>query len=230
MKGILAGLAVSDGRQIWLIEKNAVSGGYLLMNRQGKFDRSIISKDALPQSFYGFGSYRGYIWSKTLAIFGSVPFYGTGPDTFLLYFPNRDYIGRHSIGYDNTIIDRPHCWYLQMAVETGLLSAMAVSVFLMIYLMEVIRKTYKHFFTIIKKRDAQNRHSEWMTTAGIGLAVFSYMITAFANDSMIVSAPVFWILLGYGNALVIPATNDRNRLSHIPEKKPVHKTKKRGLI
>lgn len=33
---------------------------------------------------------------------------------------------------------------------------------------------------------------------GIFLGIFSYMIAGFANDSMIVLSPVFWILLGIG--------------------------------
>jgi len=111
---------------------------------------------------------------------------GTGPDTFSLFFPNNDYGGRHRIGQDGVIYNKPHCWYLQMAAETGLLSALVMVAFLVLYLVGVGRN--------IKKISDRRRY---IRLGAMALAAGLYLLTALVNDSMVVSAPVFWCILGY---------------------------------
>jgi len=173
------------------------------MNRDNNLTESVISEDAFPDSFYGFASDRGYIWSKTIAKLHTTILYGTGPDTFPLYFPNNDYVARHLIKDDHIIINKPHNWYLQMAAETGVISATIMIVFLIYYLWNTFKKEITS--EALKKTDnmttRQKNHSRSINT-GIGLSILAYMIAALANDSMVVCAPVFWIILGYGSGII----------------------------
>ena len=183
------GYVFYDGDYAWFLCQN--EGRYQLLNHQGVLADSVISPDALPPSSYGFASYRGYVWSKTIAGLARVPFLGTGPDTFSLFFPNNDYAGRHQIGQDDVIYNKPHCWYLQMAAETGLLSAFIMTVYLVLYLLR-----FSKILSCIGDRNL------FFTGLGFLLGPALYMITGLANDSMIVTAPVFWALLGLGEGIL----------------------------
>lgn len=194
--------ALYDGTDIWLIGKETDDDGYFLMTRNNVFAESVISEDAFPYEFYGFASDRGYIWSKTIAKLKTVTLIGTGPDTFPLFFPNNDYVSRHLMGEDDTIINKPHNWYLQMSSETGLLSAMVIVIYLIYFLWNTIKTESSYALlpqegSLHEKRDSYSR----IMNAGVGLSILSYMIAALANDSMLVCAPVFWVVLGFGSAL-----------------------------
>lgn len=201
--GLNAGYAVCDGSDVWLIIKDPDGDGYRLLNRQGKPDQSIISKDAFPQSFYGFASFRGHIWSKTMAKLGSVALIGTGPDTFALYFPNNDYVSRHRTGQDELIVNKPHCWFLQMAAETGIISALLIIVYLLYFFIITLKTESVN----LKEKEINPRiilsdSPDTIMALASALSVFTYVVAGLANDSMVVCAPVFWIILGYGSALI----------------------------
>ena len=195
------GYALYDGSDIWLIVKDPQEGTYVMMNRQGFFSKSIISEDAFPPSFYGFASKRGYIWSKTIPRLKSSIFIGKGPDMFPLVFPNQDYIARHLVGEDDTFINKPHNWYLQMSSETGVLSAFLTILYLLYYLWQRYRTDCFLASRPGEKRDRAYLRSCRILNAGAGLSVLAYMISALVNDSMVLCAPLFWVILGLGSAL-----------------------------
>lgn len=201
---MMTGCALCDGKDVWLICKDLDENGYRLMNRQGKTDKSIISDDSFPESFYGFASFRGYIWSKTIAKIGNVVLIGTGPDTFSLFFPNNDYVSRHRTGQDDILVNKPHCWYLQMAAETGIFSSLSVIVYLIYFFIYIFKSQFVS--------TAGTKEPSWIfisdspaaiMSLAAGLSVFAYVVTGLANDSMVVCAPIFWILLGYGSGLML---------------------------
>ncbi len=187
--GEIKGYVFYDGDHAWFLCRK--DGGYRLINHQGILAESVISPDAFPASVYGFASFRGYVWSKTIAGLPEVAFLGTGPDTFSLFFPNNDYAARHQIGQDDVIYNKPHCWYLQMAAETGLLSALFVTGCLFLYLIR-----------FLKRLSGTRNRNQFYTGLAFLLGPALYMITGLANDSMILTAPAFWALLGIGEGIL----------------------------
>jgi O-antigen ligase len=135
------------------------------------------------------GSSRAYIWSRTLPLLKDTIFIGHGPDTYAMYFPQEDVIGKLKF-FNNPkiIVDKPHNLYLQVAVNTGIISLLALLYLWGDYIFSS--------FILYNNSDL----SSWKNRLGIALmgAVTAYLIAGFFNDSVISVAPVFWILLGLG--------------------------------
>lgn len=136
-----------------------------------------------------FASMRGYIWSRSIPLLKNNIIIGGGPDTYVMQFPQHDYIGKlRAFDMVGEIIDKPHNMYLQVGINTGVVSLIALLFLVVYYLYSSLRK-------FLKKEE----HSETVLI-GIGLfaAVLGYCIAALANDSLVSVAPVFWIILGLG--------------------------------
>ena len=134
-------------------------------------------------------SYRGHIWDMTIPFLGKHVFMGSGANTYMLEYPQDDYIGQKYI-YANGYEVKAHCWYLQQWVETGLIGTIALFIFLMWYVVQSIH---------IYRRANLHESLSWI---GFGLfaAVLVYLIAGIANDSNVCTAPVFWGMLGLGLA------------------------------
>ncbi len=145
-----------------------------------------------------FASRRGYIWSRTIPLLGKNLFLGSGPNTFVYEFPNDDYVGMKNVGYDGAIVTKPHNMFMQIFVQTGLLSLIAFLVLYAFYFAECIRLYLKktEYGTIER------------LGVGIALGTFGYLVTGLANDSTVAVAPLYWCLLGVGMAV-----NRYNRLT-----------------
>jgi O-antigen ligase len=116
---------------------------------------------------------------------------GSGADTFAIAFPQQDYVGIYNAGFDSQFVSKPHNMYLQMGVQTGVLSLIAFLVFYGMYFISSIRLYIKGHF------------NSYFAQIGVGVFVgtFGYMITGIANDSTIAVAPMFWTLMGLGIAI-----------------------------
>lgn len=143
---------------------------------------------ALLQNKSSLANGRGYIWDKTIPLLKNYLFVGSGADTFALVYPNGDFVDKYNNGYDNMIISKPHCLYLQIAVQSGVLSLVCFLVFYIWYFISSLRLYFKQ------------RIDNPLVAAGFGilLGTLGYMISALANDSTITVAPVYWGLLGVG--------------------------------
>lgn len=143
-----------------------------------------------------FASRRGYIWSRTLPLVLDHVLIGCGPDNFVLEFPNDDFVGMGNNNYEGQMVTKPHNMYLQIAVQTGLLSLLA---FLFMYV--------AYFVTAIKTL----WNKEFKTIHYISLACligsFGYMVAGIANDSTVAMAYLFFAILGMGVALNIKIAN-----------------------
>lgn len=143
----------------------------------------------------GFATNRGYIWSRTLPLLKDTLLLGTGADTYALYFPQEDYAGRYNIGsFSNTtdvVVDKPHNMYLGTAVQTGVLSMIALLAIYVLYLVESVKLYRKHTYT------------GFMDYIGVGilLAVIGYLVAGLANDTTIQMMPAVYIFLGMGFAI-----------------------------
>lgn len=172
----------------WSFFKDA-DNGYRYVNGLGKAD------DLKKVERFGFyntesiGSGRGYIWSRSIPILKDTIFLGTGPDTFILAFPQSDYVGKaNNCKTPYTIIEKPHNFYLMTGIQTGILSLLALLSFCALYLVQSFR--------IYRK----NTLSSFRNRMGFGcfLAVISFMISGLFNDSSLQTSPVFYVLLGLG--------------------------------
>jgi O-antigen ligase len=118
---------------------------------------------------------RVYVWRKTMEIIApSTVFYGYGPGAFTMEFPNDDAKGKIAQGWTpETVVDRPHNFYLQVLHASGGLSLIALLVLFAGFLLE-------------------------SKEVAINAAVLSYLVNVFFTDSCTSVAPLFWILLGTG--------------------------------
>ena len=134
-------------------------------------------------------SSRGFIWSRSLPMIKDTMFIGHGPDTYALFFPQDDVSGKiKAYGMPYIAVDNPHNMYLQMAINTGLLSFIAFLIFVCWFIIEAIRLYFKP------------KNNNLYSKVGIGcmLAVIGFLVAGLANDSTISVSPVFWIVIGTG--------------------------------
>lgn len=152
--------------------------------------------DIIKAESFGFqgrekwGSNRGYIWSRSIPMIKDTIILGHGPDTFEMYFPQNDYVAKmRYMESIYTVVDKPHNLYLQIAINTGVISLIAFLVFVAWYFMYSLKLYFKGIF------------NEYFA-AGVAClaAVASFLVSSLANDSTISVSLAFWTILGVGIA------------------------------
>ena len=136
------------------------------------------------------GSYRGYIWSRSIPLLKDTILLGHGPDTFALVFPQNDYVAK--MKYVNDIylyVDKPHNFYLQVGINSGILSLLALLAFIGWYYFSSLRMYIK---------GAINKF--FIPGVACLVGVTSFLVSSLANDSTVSVSPIFWILIGTGIA------------------------------
>src|SRR5690606_8579420 len=106
----------------WFFTNQTGDGSYYYMNNYGRPDKIITAPHALFSGYEGYASGRGYIWSRTLPLLKKHIILGSGADTYMIAFPQQDYVGLSNYGYGDQLVTKPHNLYLQVGVQTGLLS------------------------------------------------------------------------------------------------------------
>lgn len=194
---------VNDDGRYFLIVKIESSVWPFEITKSGIFYynriRKLVDLDPVPSIGFkyheGFGSGRGYIWSRSLPLLKDRLFIGSGADTYCLVFPHKDYVGKiNAPGWaDNThiIVDKPHDMYIQTGVNTGIISLIAELVLFFGYVgwcfKIYLRKEINDFTSLIG--------------VGIFIGICGFLIAALFNDSSVSVAPMFWGLLGTGIAI-----------------------------
>lgn len=161
---------------------------YTFINDYGKEDQLVDSKSVLDQKLDELFSSRGYIWGRIIPTINKYAFIGSGPDTFLMEFSQSDYVAKWKAGYGSELITKPHSMYLQMAVQTGILSVVCFLGFCYSYVRRVIKGYKGHIVW------TWNHRIEF----GIFLGVVGYLIIGIVNDSTNTIAPIFWCFIGFG--------------------------------
>lgn len=189
----------ADGE--WNFVYNTERGRYQYITGMGKESDMIMADSLGFENYQRVFSGRGYIWSRTIPILKEHIILGSGPDTFVLEFPQEDYLKMKQNGYQNAVMTKPHSWYLQVGVQTGVISLLCLLVFYSWYAIESIR------LYAFKKLHTQ--------TEAFGIAAFigsiGYMISGISNDSMVVTAPIFWGMIGLGITSNVLVKQTRNR-------------------
>ncbi|MDD2295646.1 MAG: O-antigen ligase family protein, partial [Eubacteriales bacterium] len=137
-----------------------------------------------------FGSWRGYIWSRSFPLLKQTILLGTGADTYCAAFPQEDYAGKYSTGaqYD-IVVDKPHNLYLGAAIGTGVVSLLALLSLFGIYLFTSARLYRKAAFG-----------DDFLAFVGSGIffGITGFLAAALVNDSSVSVMPMFYGLLGLG--------------------------------
>lgn len=161
------------------------NGTLYYVNSYGNFV-NIVPGDSL--GFEGrerLGSSRGYIWSKSLPLILQRPITGYGADTFVIAFPQTDYVGKYNAyGTTNMIVDKPHNTFLQIAINSGLISLMAYLALIITYYRKAIFSLVKNKLTFVSVQESI-----------YFISILSFLITSFFNDSTVHVSPLFWGLL-----------------------------------
>jgi hypothetical protein len=134
---------------------------------------------------------RGRIWNNSFPLILKHFLIGSGANTFLFEYPQKDYIYlKHGSG-SNVYNVKAHSIYVQQCVETGVIGLLVLLMFFGWYIVRSAKIYRRAVF------------SDQITWVGIGIfaAVVVYLIAALANDSNVCTAPVFWVILGLGFAV-----------------------------
>ncbi len=182
--------------------KDSGMGMFLGLTNEGKFvplsqsggqlDLNQVIPSIGFENHQNFGSARGYIWSKTFPLLKDTLLIGHGADTFIMTFPQQDFVGKLRFFNSPYIyVDKPHNMYLQTAVNTGMISLLAQLAIFAIFLLTGMRK-------IITYRNISNMNYIVLLASVVGIV--GYLVSGLATDSLVSVAPLFWGLLGLGFA------------------------------
>lgn len=184
------GCEVMIDNKPWYFKSRTDSEGYGYMNKYGRFDQIKTADAMLFEDYEQVFTGRGYLWSRTLPLLKDYILVGLGPSTFVYAFPQDDYVGKYNNGFDSQVVTKPHNLYLQMAIETGLVSCITFIILCILYILQCVR---------VYRKSQLHRLVEQMGVL-ICVGVIGYMISGIINDSNVGVAPIFWVLLGVGFA------------------------------
>lgn len=181
-----------DGESCFMFKVDLNQGIYLIDTFTAK---PIELGDPEVWGFKGkekMGSSRGYIWSRSLPLLKDTWLVGYGPDTYILEFPQDDYLGKwYAYGTTEIIVDKPHNLYLQIAINNGGIALIGFVVLIIGYVVCSIR------LYVFKQVDRQ----KGILGMTLLLSIVGYLGAGMFNDSIVSVAPIFWILLGTGIAV-----------------------------
>jgi hypothetical protein len=175
--------------------------GVKVIGSGGRLTKPIIAERL--EMFDGIESLaanRGYIWGRTIPLLYSYLYKGAGADNYPYAFPQDDFIGKLNANWDwdaNLVIDKPHNLYLQVAINTGLFSLLALLVALGIYFINSLKLYSKMIYNSFEK----------YLGASCLISVIGYLVSGMFNDSVISVAPIFWIILGLGISINLRLKN-----------------------
>lgn len=210
---MLLGIYIDDGsitnedyRYFYFSNSNKLSenGSYYCYNSVGNFVKMETSESGIlsdnPELFSG----RGYIWSKTIPLLKKYIIIGSGPDTFEVAFPQNDAVSMRQGGYGGMVITKPHNLFLQIGINTGVISLIGYLGFYFIYFIW----SFKLFF--IKAPQS------YMAHMGVGIlcGTFGYIISGIINDSTVCVAPIYWCLMGIGIAINVYCEKEKRNSGH----------------
>lgn len=186
------GFSVTIDTNTWYLSNLMKPGDstYYCQGGAGAMMKLAKIKETVPffEKHYRLANMRGYIWARTIPLLKKYFFLGSGPDTFIIAFPNSDLVGLYNSGHVNEIITKPHCMYLQVGVQTGVISLIALLTFFAWYLIDSLLLYWKC------------NYSQYIAFAGVGIftSVIGYLILCLTNDSCVAISPIFYTLLGIG--------------------------------
>lgn len=176
--------------QAWNFTKT--DNGVMMVNSFG----NTVKMEKIPHWGFkdnpGFGSGRGYIWSTSLPMIKDTAILGHGADTYCVYYPHKDYVGKYNAKWNiNMVVDKPHNMYIGIAVNTGLISLLALLAFFGMYIVQSFRLYFRH----------EMKSFVSFAGAGIFLGICGFLVSGIVNDSSVSVMPMLYGLLGTGIAI-----------------------------
>ena len=123
-----------------------------------------------------FGTYRIFLWKRTIPLIKDYPIFGSGPDTFALRFMPIYTNDIAKIG-PLTINDTAANIYLTMLINLGIVGTISYIVFLISQIKIGIKNMNKYSVILL-------------------ISILCYMIQSFFNLSVVIVSPIFWTLMG----------------------------------
>lgn len=126
------------------------------------------------------GTYRLFLWKRSIKLVGDYPLLGTGPDTFSYRFMSNYW--KDVLMLDNriTINDTAANVYLTMLVNIGILGLIS-------YLLLIVKLLKDLFF---------NKDKTLNITLIFFVAIFCFLVQDFFNLSVVIITPIFYTIMG----------------------------------
>lgn len=196
------GIGIFEGTEYFLVEIPEMTWTFALLEDTIKYRTSYGTLVALEKietigfkGREGFGSGRGYIWSRSFPLLKNTIILGNGADTYAAFFPQHDFAGKYtgpSFSRNiNTIIRKPHNMYIGTAINTGIISLLALLFVYFYYLLQ----SYKLY------RRKTQMNFELFAGAGLFLGISGFLTAGMFYDSNVCVMPLFYGLLGTGIAI-----------------------------
>ena len=133
-------------------------------------------------------SNRAFIWSRSLPLLSNYFIIGSGPDNYPLAYPQNDFAGKLNFMGLFVIIDKPHNMYLQIGINTGVVSLLSLLVVFAIYIVQSIKLFFNRF------------ELNYLNYIGVScfLSIVAYLSAGLFNDQRVSVAPLFYVILGLG--------------------------------
>lgn len=166
--------------------------GVKILGSGGRLAEPVVAdRVKIFDGIENFASNRGYVWGRTLALLEDYLIFGSGADNYPIVFPQDDFVAKMNSSWDvdaNLLIDKPHNLYMQIAINTGILSLLSLLVSFSIYIISSIKLYNKMVFDSLEK----------YIGASVLIGVIGYLSAGMFNDSVTSVAPLFWLLFGLG--------------------------------
>ena len=132
---------------------------------------------------------RYYIWGATISMLGDCIFIGKGSGNYVTCFPQYDYVSLLEVYKTPAmVVNKPHNWYLGVAVDSGVISLAVLLTLLFAFLIKGFGAVVLH---PVKDRFTHLR-------LGVYVSVIAFMVVGIVNDSYVCVSPVFWFIFGVG--------------------------------
>ncbi len=122
-----------------------------------------------------FGTYRIFLWKRTIQLIHEYPLLGSGPDTFVIRFMAKYTNDIVAIG-PLTLNDTAANVYLTMLINIGVVGLLNYIAFLFFQIKNGIKKINKYSAILL-------------------IAMTCYIIQDFFNLSIVIVTPIFWLLM-----------------------------------
>jgi len=164
--------------------------GVKLLGSGGRIIEPIIadtikSLDGLEKLASG----RGYIWGRTIPLLKTYIISGSGPDNYPMAFPQDEVLAKlYTFNDPSIIVDKPHNLYLQISINTGIISIFSILAALVYYFITSFKLYSKITYDSLEK----------YLGASCLISVIGYFAAGMFNDSVVSVAPILWIIFGLG--------------------------------
>ena len=132
----------------------------------------------LPESAWGPGTGRIYIWKETLELVADRPLFGYGLDSLVYHFPHYQLEARANMN-EETVVDKPHNVYVGVLFGTGIIGLLALIVFALYMCKDI-------FINIKKGNDVSI----------LAILCLAFLIQALFNDTTPAIMCTFFVLAG----------------------------------